>query len=439
MPRTALAAAVLAAVLAASAAGAEPAAGPAAEPTADTLKDEGQYIDHLLAMDDTAAAHVALARWCEARGMHDRARVHWREALVRDDNQPEARAALGFVRRGLEWVPAETARPAPLPVETDPTLPARRLELEREIRDVANDLLGADDPDKIRQGRLRIMMVRDPAAAEPIMRVLGIGPIEWRVLAAEVLVQIPGDDALRFLLGLALADTSDAVHDAAVESLRLRDDHRVVQPLIYACARGLEATMRRAAHALAELRAWEAVPALIANLKTVEYHTVLVTELRRPTAVSGLLVPYVMNVRPVVAPGVVAYDPVIGYISPYGFVEYRRPVEVTTEKTEARTVEQPPVLEALKKITGVDHGYDEGAWRRWLTAEERRRAEKERAAAAEARRRAEKEKAAAAPVAPAPAPAADGPASPPRPAVPPPPPSPPPPPAEPTPAAPPPA
>jgi len=135
--------------------------------------------------------------------------------------------------------------------------------------------------------------------------------------------------------------------------------------------------MRRAAHALGELRAWEAVPALIANLKTVEYQTVLVKELRRPSAFVGMAIPYVADLRPVVVPGVVAYDPVIGYITPGGF---GRPVEVTTRKTEAKLIEQPVVLEALKKITGQDLGYDDSIWRRWLASEERRRAEKEKAA-----------------------------------------------------------
>ena len=353
----------------------------AAEPRADALKNEQQYIDRLLAMPDTAPAHADLATWCAANGMDERAKVHWREALARDPDNKEARAALGFVKRGIEWVPAEKAGPTPLPPPPpDETFLARRRELRQQILDISRELLVPGDMDRWKQGQLKILMIRDPATAEPIIRILGVGPIESRMLAADVLAQTPGDEALRYLLGLAVADPSDAVHKAAVDALELRDDHRVIQQLIYACARGLEPTMRRAAHALGELRAWEAVPALIANLRTVEYRTVLVKELRRPNAIMGMVIPYVADLRPVVAPGVVAYDPVIGTITPGGIGVYARPVEVTTRKTEAKLIEQPVVLEALKKITGQDLGYDDSIWRRWLASEERRRAEKEKAA-----------------------------------------------------------
>jgi len=54
------------------------------------------YNDRLLAMDDSAAAHVELAKWCEEKGLADRALVHWQEALSRDPENAEAKRALGL-------------------------------------------------------------------------------------------------------------------------------------------------------------------------------------------------------------------------------------------------------------------------------------------------------------------------------------------------------
>lgn len=60
-----------------------------------------EYTDRLLKMEDTAAGHVELAKWCEANDLADRARTHWQEALQRDPDCAEARAALGFVKRNM--------------------------------------------------------------------------------------------------------------------------------------------------------------------------------------------------------------------------------------------------------------------------------------------------------------------------------------------------
>jgi len=343
-----------------------------AEATQAPLATEQAYVDRLLAMDDSAAAHVDLANWCAAHGLAEKAKVHWSEALLRDPDNAEARAALGFVNRNGQWVPVSEAEPAPIAPPADPTFAARRQALARDIEDVQQHLLVSPSAAAWTEGRNKILAIRDAAAAEPIARILGAGDVNCRLLAAEVLGQIPGDEALRYLLGLALADPADAVHRTAIESLKDRADDRIVQQLIYALARGREPTMRRAAYALGELGAMEAVPALIANLRTVEYRNVMVKELRQsPSMFVGTLTPYIAGLRPVVSGGAVAYDPIIGYIVSGGGISFAQPPqEVLVEKTQAERVEQPDVLEALKKITGRDFGYDEAEWHRWSAERE---------------------------------------------------------------------
>ena len=400
----------------------------AAEPPPAKMKGEQTYVERVLAMPDTAAAHADLARWCAANSLPDRAKIHWEEALVRDADHADARAALGYVRRGGEWVaggsgasgsgasgsgalslglltpsaappanndrgsgaqttglqtPALPQTPAAQepPAPPDVTFRVRQREYLKQIQDIARRLLIPTDLAAWKEGRLQILMLRDPAAVEPLVRTLSGGTIEVRMLVAETLGQIPSDEAQRHLIALAIGDPSPAVNAQAVSSLEQRDDPRAVQQLIYALARGQEATMLRAARALGSLGAWDAVPALIAKLRSVVYRTVTVTELRQAPAriTLGGLFPYVADVRPVVAPGVVAYDPVIGYLMPGGFrvpAEPAPPVEVQVQKTESQWAEQPDILDALKKITGRDLGYDQAEWRRWLGERERERAAK---------------------------------------------------------------
>lgn len=86
----------------------------AAEATPDTFKAEREYVNRLLALENTAAANADLARWCAANGLADRAAVHWTAVIRLDPNNAEARTALGQVQRGNTWVPAAEAAPSTL-------------------------------------------------------------------------------------------------------------------------------------------------------------------------------------------------------------------------------------------------------------------------------------------------------------------------------------
>jgi len=359
MRRTALFVLVLLAATALAQAGAAP-----ARPSVET---EQEYTDRLIAMDDSAASHVALAKWCAAHNLADRARVHWQEALVRDPDSAEARAALGFVRRKGEWVrPEQVPTPPAAPGPQDPPFLERRKAAAEEVLKVMRTLLLPSDPDKWTQGAVRILMIRDEAAAGPIAQILGASGVEHRTLACRALAGIPGDEATSYLLGFLLADESREVHDAALAALKDRLDDRVVDQLIYALARGRPETMQRAAHALGVLGVREAVPALIANLRIVEYRTVLEREIQYPPPILGGIA-FVAGVRPVVGGHVVAYDPIIGYITPGGIriPQYEQPQEVLVPKIQRNLVDVPVVRDALKAITDQDFGFDQAAWRRW--------------------------------------------------------------------------
>ena len=156
-----------------------------------------EYTDRLLTMDSTPAAHVKLATWCDGVGLAERAKTHWQQALLRDADNTEARKALGYVQRNMKWVRAEDAPSLPAPGATpaapkDPTFEHRRLALSREIQDISITYLGSMGPGAWKEGVEKILAIRDPAAAEPIARILGSGSVRMRKLACETLGQIPG-------------------------------------------------------------------------------------------------------------------------------------------------------------------------------------------------------------------------------------------------------
>jgi hypothetical protein len=338
-----------------------------------SVQAQREYIDRVLALDDTVAAHIALARWCEANGLMDRARQHWQAVVRRDADNKEARAALGFVRRGTEWVPASqtSALPAELPPTTvvaTPPSPAKRRGLAQEVQAIVVSYLGSADPRVQENGRDLILMMRDPEAAEPIFRILGAGSVEMRQLACEALGRIPGEDAGKYLVKFLLIDPSEDVFLAAVAALASRDQDRGV-PMLVNALNGSGKAMARAVFALGEMREWRAVPALIGHLKMQEPRIVtsIVTH-PRPSMFSGTLIPYVANVTPIVANGVVAWKPTIGYVgSGIGFADSTPEV---VQRTVYELVPQPAVREALRKITGQDCEFRTQDW--WKLWDKRR-------------------------------------------------------------------
>lgn len=347
----------------------------------DSIQLRRQYTDKVLAMEDSAAGHVALAKWCETNGLADRAILHWQETLHRDADNKEARAALGFVRRGMEWVPASQAAPAWQPGTSSASLPPTTVAVEtasrenrrviaKEVQAIAIRYLGTTDPQSWEKGREAILMLREPDAAEPVFRILGIGGVEMRKLACEALGQIPGEEAGKYLVKFTLLDPSQDVYGAAVAALAKRTEGRAV-PMLVNALNGSEKTLKRAAYALGEMQEWRAVPALISRLKTQEPR---VYDAPRPGGgtsgpsayfFSGTVVTYVADATPVVAEGAVGWDPTIGAI-PVGSVLRVDNPRVTIHRTVIEFVKQPVVREALTKITGQDYEFrTQDWWKLW--------------------------------------------------------------------------
>lgn len=342
-----------------------------------------EYTHRVLSMPDTAAAHVELARWCQANGLTDRARVHWQEAVARDADCAEARAALGFVKRNMAWVqvPAAPGAPgapaaaaaAPDPAQAPPAVPQdpksadRRRTLNAEVQDIFVTCLLSGDPQKRSEGRRRLLAIRDPAAAEPIARILSLGGDDARRLACEALAGIPDDEAARILVRFVLSDESQEVQRAAVAALASRQDSRGLPQLTNAL-KGSPRSLNRAAYALGEIGDLAAAPALIAHLQTPETRI-----LKAPASgggasdtgaylFTGTVITYIAGAKPVVAEGAVGWDLQLGAIPVGTSLAIRNP-RVTIYRTIVEFVQQPAVHDALHKMLGEDHGYNSADWR----------------------------------------------------------------------------
>ena len=339
-----------------------------------------EYTNRVLSMANTAAAHVELARWCQANGLTDRARVHWQEAVARDADCAEARAALGFVKRNMAWVQVPAAAPdpaqAPPAAPQDPKSADRRRTLNAEVQDIFVTCLLSGDPQKRSEGRQRLLAIRDPAAAEPIARILSLGGDDTRRLACEALAGIPDDEAARILVRFVLSDESQEVQRAAVAALASRQDSRGLPQLTNAL-KGSPRSLNRAAYALGEIGDLAAAPALIAHLQTPETRI-----LKAPASgggasdtgaylFTGTIITYVAGAKPVVANGAVGWDIQVGAIPVGTGISFRNP-RVTIYRTIVEFVQRPAVHDALQKMLGEDHGYNSADWRAALA---RKRAE----------------------------------------------------------------
>ncbi|MCX5683643.1 MAG: HEAT repeat domain-containing protein [Planctomycetota bacterium] len=358
----------------------------------DPMQAQREYTSRLISMPDTAAAHVELAKWCQAQGMADRAEKHWQEAIVRYSDCAEARAALGYVKRNMQWVqmgvkampsPAASpmaspaaepsAAPEPAAAPEDPGLAQRRGALVREIQEIFSQYLLSTDDATRAAGRQRLMLIHDPAAAEPVVRILSTGNDNTRRLACEVLAGIPGEEAARLLAKFALMDESEEVRRSAVSALASRGDSRGLTQLTNGL-NGSTKALERAAFALGEIGDLRTAPALITHLKTPETKVLKAPETSRSSDTgsyffSGTITTYVANATPVVANNAVGWDLQIGAVPTGTGVSIKNP-RVSIYRTIVEYVPRPAVHDALEKMLGEDHEYNATEWRAALAKKE---------------------------------------------------------------------
>ena len=317
---------------------------------------------------DTPADQTTLGLWCAEHGLRPESKRHLQRAVPLDADCEAARRALGYVRAGTMWVDARAAGgrkvAAPESKETDAQRLARAIRNQwyPRIAGIKSARLDSDRPDWFAEGRAMILAIKDPLAIQPLADVLGRGDIRTRRLLVEALAAFPQDEATMNLAALSFVDADADLRRAAITQLGRRDDRRIVEQYREALHVPSDVITRRAAFALGELKATEAIPELIDGL-TVERNKWVEVPVRQwwwryETVFNGSTVVQLGG-------GVQAtQEPEFGIYLPADVVgndwQYQR---VTVYRTE--------LLEALRRITGQDFGFDRDDWLRWY--EQRKR------------------------------------------------------------------
>lgn len=322
-----------------------------------------EYEKRREAVVDSAADHLKLARWCEEQELFRERGMHLRRALELEPDNPEVRAALGYVRVGEMWVsgrslPAEKPEKdaAEAEEEQDPEKLVRQIQGDwrRRLSAIRRTLLESSLDRQVEKGVQLVREIRDPLAIAPLAQELGEGAELSRLLLVEALSSFSEDAATINLTALAIVDPSEEVRQRAIAELVRRSDTRVTAVFREALQNDDDVIVLRAAEALGVLRAKEAVPELISALKVRKNKLVEVPVNRYFGQLSMVFRGGRTNVGSIELPVVSE----VALPNPAAMIAtQRRMMRVTVFRTEVR--------EALHKITGEDFGFDGAAWMRW--------------------------------------------------------------------------
>jgi hypothetical protein len=316
---------------------------------------------------DTPQAQTDLAAWCDQQGLKAERRKHLLRALELDPDYLPARQALGYVRVGALWIDGRHLgeKPAEEVAQSEPERLARAIQNEwrQRIRAYKRSLLDSALDRLVREGRTKILAIKDPLAILPLAQVLSEGNFACRALLVRALSAFPEDEATLNLAIMGLADPDGQIRAAALTELARRNDPRVIGQYRAALRQGPDVIVARAATGLGRLDARQAVPDLIEALTAWRHRWVEVPVdqyfMTWTAAFAGGTVVHLgaasARHRPEVglSYGTTAWGPVVA------------DAVATSWQLQYVAVLRTEVLEALKRITGQNFGFERNAWRQW--------------------------------------------------------------------------
>jgi len=328
-----------------------------------------EYDRRAQAAGESAAAQFELAEWCDDAGLGMQRRKHLQRALELDPDFAPARSALGYVRVGALWIDGRSlaengAKPPAQPPENaadrddDRVVAAVQGTWHRRIAAIKRSHLESTLDRLTREGRERILEIRDPLAVLPLVEVLSRGSLFCRQVLVEALSHFDTDEATLNLAVLALLDPDGGVRDTVLRELVRRDDPRVIPQFREALKTKDNTIIGRAAEALGRLEAREAVPDLIPLLRGKAIRRV---ELSAEEYFGSFQRVFSKPVVWDIGSYQVAHQPRIGFWRRDGLTFLFDPVFLPRRVTVFRTA----VLDALVQITGQNFGFDDAAWQRW--------------------------------------------------------------------------
>lgn len=304
-------------------------------------------------VSDTVESQHALAMWCRNNGLADEMRAHLERVVALDPNHEEARLLLGYQRVGDRWLTRDdrlanrglvrqkgdfrTRQEIELIARIEQAEAAQRLwkqKIERWRKDLDSNksqesqaaqqaLAGITDPVASASVAAAIAREEHPAVKKLLLRTAG---------------QLRTGPTRQVLVNTALQDPDGETRAIAIEQLALEGLPSMAQPFVAALQSKDNATINRAAVAIAELATQAAIEPLISSLVTTHRHKI--------GSESGGQ-SYSFNANS----------------GQFGFGG-GGPQVVTQER------QNPKVLQALVDLSGVNFGYDQQRWRDWLASQQ---------------------------------------------------------------------
>ena len=395
----------------------------AVDPENGPLKE---YVTQRGTMPDTAQAHYDLGLWCEEAHLRGPAEVEFARSVALDPEFGPAHKKLGHVQHGDRWLTYEQQREAQGLIKykgrwisraekgkidaaaataAEQSSWASRLKiLRRKLHD--------DDPTIRADAESQISAIRDPAAIPGLIRAFSGDGDAVRVRMAQLIGAIPGPEATEALVTLTVTEAVDEVRQAVLDEVARRRDPDAPIQLIAALKARDPLIIARAAWALAGLKYAPAVPKLVDALLFSEKRVVLMqvaspapggfsgsvsfgqqvsggvggvggfsnfgggSSVSGSSGFGGGAPGGFSNVASqgyltgaAVGPGVVAYGassypiPANGTSAPIGGGVQVNEIPARVKVNHPN----PEVLRALQTLTNVDYGYDQAAWKKWIT------------------------------------------------------------------------
>lgn len=369
----------------------------------------GPLDDYLAArgkIEPTAQAQYDFGLWCEESKLPGPAQIHYQKAIEIDPRFGPAHKKLGHVLLGSRWLTYDEQRQAQglvkfkgkwisqvekAKLDAQAALSAEQASWASRLKLLRRRLYD-EDSNVRQQAEAQISAIREPAAVPGLIRAFSGDDDAVRIRLAQLLAAIPGPEATGGLIMLIVNEADADVRLPMLDELNRRHDPDTTRRLIAVLREKNPEVVGRAAWALASTKTTSAVPRLVDALIQSEKRTVLIP-VSSPSGggISGSFgfsqnlsggPQYPVNSAPgfstiasqpvltgvAVGPGVAAYGassvPYGTGLNPtpnLGSDPYRTlPSKITVYYQNLE------VLKALVGLTGVNHGFDQVAWRRWM-------------------------------------------------------------------------
>ena len=313
---------------------------------------ELEYDKRAPATADTLGAQWDLAEWCRNAGLSQQRKVHLQRVIELDPNHRKARAALGYVFKDGRWTTQEVLHredgyelyrgkwrtPQEIEIlEADSRLEISQKDWLSKLTRLRRDL---DEPGKSRAALETLAAIKDPVAIGPLGQMLSRERArQVKALYVDMLLGMAASDAslqgrvLPLLISHAMKDKDIEVFYYIVDQLAKQKQPLVTERFVDFLASASNEEVNRGAEALGKLHDSSAIAPLIEALITKHQ------QIRR---------------------GAGANASTVGMVDGNSFFKQGDETQIVILH-----VQNQHVLASLGKLTGVDFGFDQKAWRSW--------------------------------------------------------------------------